>query len=238
MSLKTVIFDLDDTLYTDWRTCHEAGLAAVDAYGVSVLGLPDGEMRRAFLAGREHAIAHLRDTGSAHNRVLFAQFGLEGIGIPPIPHAEPLHSAYWSGIFDHMTLEPAIPALLAELRAAGIQIAVCTNMMTDIQLRKLNLLGIADQIDCIVTSEEAGVDKPQPGIFAYLLHKCGCLPQEAIMLGDNVTHDACGAQAVGIPGVWINRTAEPLPAGEAPRYEVCSMEEAAALVRTLCNAQA
>lgn len=233
MHLRTVIFDLDDTLYTDWDTCHRAGLAEVGAYGVARLGLTTQETARAFLSGRDAAIRQLGPIGSAHNRTLFAQLALEQVGINPVPHAENLHRAYWRGVFAAMELEPAIPRLLTELRAAGVRTAVCTNMMADIQMRKLVALGLDEAFDCFVSSEEAGVDKPNPDIFRYTLRKAGGTEDETIMVGDSYAHDIAGAQSAGITALWINRKGIPLPPdAQTPDYEVCSMEQAA---QVLCG---
>lgn len=228
MQLKTVIFDLDDTLYTDWETCHDAGLREVGTYGATRLGLSEDETIQAFLCGREQTIKQLGPVGSSHNRTLFAQFALEQIGINPVPHAENLHNAYWRGVFGAMKLEPAIPHLLSALRAAGIRTAVCTNMMADIQMRKLVELGLDEAFDYFVSSEEAGVDKPDPNIFRYVLDKAGSKAEEAIMVGDTFAHDIAGAQRAGIATLWINRTGKPCPEKEQPpTYETASMEEAA-----------
>ena len=56
MHLKTVIFDLDDTLYTDWDTCHRAGLQKVGAYGVARLGLTEEAAVTAFLEDRKSVV--------------------------------------------------------------------------------------------------------------------------------------------------------------------------------------
>ena len=122
---------------------------------------------------------------------------------------------------------------LDELRAAGVKVAICTNMLADIQMEKLEYLGIADKVDCLVTSEEAGVDKPGSAIFWLAMHKCRCLPEETVMVGDNFTHDIQGALDVGIDGVWLNWTDKPKPVGELSYTEVSTFEQAAAHIRTL-----
>ena len=111
--------------------------------------------------------------------------------------------------------------------------AICTNMLADIQMEKLEYLGIADKVDCLVTSEEAGVDKPGSAIFLLAMHKCRCLPEETVMVGDNFTHDIQGALDVGIDGVWLNWTDKPKPVGELSYTEVRTFEQAAAHIRTL-----
>lgn len=236
--LKAVIFDLDDTLYTDWETCHQAGLDEVGAYGALRLGLPKEEMMRCFLNGRARAYQQLGDTGSAHNRTLYAKFGLEEQGINPILHAKNLHDTYWRGVFRTMVLEPAVPRLLTDLRAAGVRTVVCTNMMADIQMRKLVELGLDDAFDCFVASEEVGADKPAPAVFQYTLNNVGCTAEDAIMIGDSYAHDIEGAHRSGLRSLWINRKSAPVPeGGQPPTYAVRSMEQAAEIVRDLLRGQ-
>ena len=132
-----------------------------------------------------------------------------------------------------MTVRPGVIRLLDDLRQAGVKTAVCTDMLADIQMEKLEYLGIADKVDCLVTSEEAGVDKPGSAIFWLAMHKCRCLPEETVMVGDNFTHDIQGALDVGIDGVWLNWTDKPKPVGELSYTEVSTFEQAAAHIRTL-----
>ena len=58
---------------------------------------------------------------------------------------------YWNAVFAKMTLRPGVAEFLDELRAVGVKVAICTNMLADIQMEKLEYLGIADKVDCLVT---------------------------------------------------------------------------------------
>lgn len=229
MQIKAVIFDLDDTLYTDWGCCHQAGLDAVGNYGEEILNIKEQILLDAFRQGRSKSFQHLGDIGSSHNRALWAQFALEQLGVNPIIHAGELHNAYWDAVLHTMVLEPEVPALLHTLKEFGIQTAVCTNMMAGIQLRKLVTLGIAESIDCFVSSEEAGIDKPSPKIFQYVLQKLQLMPEETVMVGDSYAHDMLGALSVGIPCIWLNRAN--VPSGNvSPTYTTHSMHKTADLL--------
>ena len=105
-------------------------------------------------------------------------------------------------------------------------------MTAQIQLRKLVLLGLDHLIDFVVTSEEAGVDKPHAPIFALALEKAQCQSTEAIMVGDSFSHDVMGACAVGIRSVWIHRNPNQLPPETELSYiEVHTFEEVAEQIR-------
>jgi putative hydrolase of the HAD superfamily len=66
-------------------------------------------------------------------------------------------------------------------------------------------LGLEPYLDFVVTSEEAGEDKPRPAIFRLALQRAGVSAQEAIHVGDQYVIDIVGARGVGIRPVLIDR---------------------------------
>ena len=104
-------------------------------------------------------------------------------------------------------------------------------MLAGIQMRKIRQLGLAERVDFLVTSEEAGRDKPDAAIFRLALYKAGCAASEALMVGDNFAHDISGAHRVGITGLWLHVHGEPAPQADFPFAEASSFTEAADLIR-------
>jgi putative hydrolase of the HAD superfamily len=91
---------------------------------------------------------------------------------------------------------------------------VITNNTVNEQKEKLATFGFAPHVDVLVTSEEAGVAKPDPQIFRIALERLGCEPYEAVMIGDAWVQDILGATSAGIRALWLNRhgLAHPDPA--------------------------
>ena len=89
------------------------------------------------------------------------------------------------------------------LHDENIRVGICSDMVTQIQHRKLLALGLQDDVDCLVTSEEAGVEKPSPEIFALCLKKLRIAPEEACFVGDNYERDVKGAVAAGMHAIWF-----------------------------------
>ena len=168
-----------------------------------------------------------------HDRVLFAQRALENMGLNAVPYARKAAAVYWDAVFAKMTVRPGAPEFMDELHAHGIRIAVVTNMLADIQMEKLMRLGLSERIDYLVTSEEAGIDKPHRTIFDLAMRKCGVQPDEALMVGDNFTHDVCGAHGAGISGIWLNWTELPRPDDDRAYIEVQTFEQAADRIRAM-----
>jgi len=101
---------------------------------------------------------------------------------------------------------PEVPAVLAELRARGLQLAVISNW--DERLPAvLDGLGLSEHFAAIVTSGEAGVEKPDRRIFDHALGLLGIPPERAIHVGDREVEDCEGALAAGLSAALrIDRT--------------------------------
>lgn len=224
--IKAVLFDLDDTLYTSFAELNARGYDAVSAWVERELGIPAAAFREQAVEARRYYHRILHAEPESHDRVVQMQRALEHFGANPMKYAQKLHEIYWDTLIAGMERRPGTPELLDALRAQGIKTAVCTNMMADRQMEKIVKLGLADKFDAFVASEEAGIDKPAPRIFELCLEKCGCRPQEAIMVGDNRDHDVGGALAVGLHGVWLNWTGKPPARFPWPHYEAADMQGA------------
>jgi FMN phosphatase YigB (HAD superfamily) len=121
------------------------------------------------------------------------------------------------------------------LRALGERalLAVVSNFdYTPTALDILERAGVADLFQAVVVSDEVGWRKPHPEIFSRALGHLGVEPARALFVGDRADIDVVGAQRMGMPAVWINREAQPLPPGiDPPDYEVRDLAELARIVR-------
>ncbi|MFC1892660.1 HAD family hydrolase [Chloroflexota bacterium] len=66
-------------------------------------------------------------------------------------------------------------------------------------------LGLEPYLDFIVTSEEAGGDKPRPPIFLMALERAGADASAVVHVGDQYGIDVVGARGVGISPILIDR---------------------------------
>ena len=109
-------------------------------------------------------------------------------------------------LVDSIRFQPypdAAPALDG-LRDRGLTLVCVSNW--DVSLpRVLERCGLADRLDAVVTSAEAGARKPEPGIFAAALSEADCRPAEALHVGDTPEEDLAGARAAGIRCLLIDR---------------------------------
>ena len=71
-------------------------------------------------------------------------------------------------------------------------------MTTAEQIKKINKMDISKYIKYIISSEMAGVEKPDKRIFQYAINMTKASIDTTIMIGDSVEKDGKGAEAVGI----------------------------------------
>jgi putative hydrolase of the HAD superfamily len=89
----------------------------------------------------------------------------------------------------------AIPSLDA-LQAAGLSLACVANW--DVSLREqLDRVGVTHRFQAVVSSAEAGVEKPDPRIFELALAELRVEPERALHVGDEDV-DRLGAAAAGL----------------------------------------
>jgi putative hydrolase of the HAD superfamily len=115
-----------------------------------------------------------------------------------------LHAGFIAGCTARILLEPGAAEALASLRAAGFRLAIVTNGGPT-QHVKLDACGLRPLVDACVLSDEVGVRKPDPAIFALAAAAAGASLDGAWMVGDRADADVAGAVAAGIASVWLHR---------------------------------
>ena len=93
---------------------------------------------------------------------------------------------------------------LKTLKQQGLILGLLTNLDTDM-VAICRKLGLESYLNFVVTSKEAGADKPEPPIFLAALDKAGVNASEVVHVGDQYKLDVIGARAVGINPILIDR---------------------------------
>ena len=107
------------------------------------------------------------------------------------------------GVVEGIACYPGIPEALRELRGIGAALVLVTNGTVVQQTAKLERTGLGPLLDRVVISEEAGVKKPDPQIFALAvdgMEQRG----ETWMIGDHPTADIEGGRAAGLSTGWVS----------------------------------
>jgi len=226
--IHSVIFDLDNTLY-DFSTAHAAALNRLYAYARGNLGLSPEDFGHLHARAFNRMKARLGNSAATHNRLIRFQLMLEDAG-KPVAHAPEMAELYWSTLLDRMRPMPGAMDAMARLRFMGLSVGIGSNMTADWQFAKLKRLGLMAYVDFIVTSEEAGAEKPDPRLFALCAEKAGRSPAECAFVGDSLEGDALGARDAGMTALWFN----PAPGdADVPQgvTRVRTLEEIPALIQ-------
>jgi putative hydrolase of the HAD superfamily len=100
------------------------------------------------------------------------------------------------------------------LRGLGLKVGVLTNGPSEMQRRKVGLLGLEDELDAVAISSEIGASKPEPEAYAKAVAMLGLEPPEVAMVGDHVENDVAGALAADLgAAIWVERYPGELPEG-------------------------
>lgn len=199
--IKSVIFDIDDTLYS-YVKANKPAFAALTDYAQKELKISPEEFQE--LHGQ--AITELRDymgdVASWHDRLIRYQYILERKGLPLYPHALRMEDIYWNTLIDAAVPSEGAVETLKALKNMGLRLGIGTDMTARPQYQKLTKLGLLPYVDFVVCSEEAGREKPHPVLFARCVWKSRCEASECLFVGDILRKDVYGAMNAGLKAVW------------------------------------
>ena len=205
-AIKAVIFDLDDTLFDHYHSLR-AGLVAIQKACADLQRYPLDDLTYTYIDLVEslhlqvlQGLLTLDEARIQRIRACFLKYGLALSMDEARAYALLYRETYQSA----RQIVPGAVALLECLRTDA-KIAVITNNTSLEQREKLDTCGLAHLIDVLVISEEVGVIKPDPAIFAITLERLGCSAGETVMVGDAWKTDVIGAHRAGIKPVWLNR---------------------------------
>ncbi len=217
---RLVVFDLDDTLL-DHRAAERAALADVHRQFSEHIG--------------HHALAHVQETYHRHNVPLWRDFGAGTITAADLKRlrSERLVAALEAHALDPAAFNDAyLDRYAAHWRwadgareayhavADAVPVGILTNGFSEQQRGKLAALPeIAERAAFVTISEEVGVMKPDPRLFAHVLRQSSAAvgedlaPGDVLYVGDSYHSDVLGATGAGWPVAWIRGDAERAPDG-------------------------
>lgn len=206
-----VLFDLDDTL-CDHHTSLRLRLRY--AFQMAMARHESVDLDELVESSAHEAIA-----GTAHFAELLRQRGIDDPA-----EVRRATERYASDRFRGLELFSESLDVVATV-SRYTQVGMITNGPSQIQRDKIRLLKIGELFPIILVSEEEGVWKPDPDIFARAVTRAGVVASDAMYIGDSPEHDMAGAQAAGLISVWINRREREWPGGPPPDYEITDLRQ-------------
>ncbi|MCP3960829.1 MAG: HAD family hydrolase [bacterium] len=230
---RILLLDLDDTVYA-YEPCHRQGLASAAAAAAEIDDAWNDAERfeHDYAAARADLKCQIGRQAAAHSRLLYFKTMLESqFGGSRLGASRALQEAYWRGYYAAMRRDEGCAELLAEVRAWGLATAWITSFTTRRQMQKLRLLGLEDAADVLLTTEEAGVEKPDAALVDLALERLGAGPESAWVVGDSLRHDLPMAEARGLPFVWFRRPGNDGNDRGRAAHTVASWEELGEVLR-------
>ena len=194
--IDAVFFDIDDTLYDTSGFAKLARKAALNSMIDAGLPMEPGE---AYKLLRE-IIDEKGSNYDKHFNVLTKRvFGEE----KPLLIALGMIT-YHNVKFALLRLFPNTISSLIYLKGKGYTLGVISNGITIKQWEKLIRLDLHHFFEEVVTSQEAGVEKPNEKIFQLALDRMGCEAERSVMIGNKFNEDIMGALNVGMSAILVN----------------------------------
>lgn len=181
VAAQLVIFDLDGTL-----TDSADGIVASFRHALGHIGapVPEGDL-----------VARL--VGPPMDETLRALLGERAEEAIAAFRAE-YAARGWSMNTPFDGIEP----LLADLRAAGVRLAVATSKLEPTARRILAHFGLDQHFEVIAGASPDGARKTKVEVLAHALNQLRPLPERVLMVGDR-SHDVHGAATHGIDTVVV-----------------------------------
>jgi putative hydrolase of the HAD superfamily len=227
-----VLFDTDNTLY-HYDPAHEAAMIAVKQKVTGTFSISESQFEEAFGKARNEVKRRLMHKASSHSRLLYFQRMLEIMGLgSQVLLALDFEQTYWRTFLSNAVLFDGVKVFLDDLRLAGIPTAVVTDLTAQIQFRKIVYFGLDHYFDYIVTSEEAGFDKPHVAPFDIAIEKM--LPKGKCiwMIGDNPINDVQGARE-SIAAVTLQKVHDGVSVGTGKTQPDCCFSDYSQAIKLL-----
>jgi FMN phosphatase YigB (HAD superfamily) len=155
-------------------------------------------------------------------------------------HADPqtvtrLRRAMSIPVSDRMRPLPGARELLAEIHAVGLRVVIASNTYwrdADSYWDDFRLLGLAEHIDAIFTSVDAGHLKPNPAVFKMAMRWAGSQPDRCVVIGNREENDILPALALGMHAILVHPD-DPVPVSSRATAVAPDLWACAQVLRTM-----
>tara|TARA_B100001094_G_scaffold104056_1_gene100380 strand:+ start:2598 stop:3293 length:696 start_codon:yes stop_codon:yes gene_type:complete len=206
MKIEHLFFDLDRTLWDFETNSYEELTNLYHVHSLHQLGvsLPD-EFIKVYKKINESCWEKYRLNQLSKEKLRSERFllTLEYFGISNYELATKIGNDYVNNSPFRTKLIPFTIELLNALKD-HFQLHIITNGFEEVQHIKLRESGLNYYFNKVITSEMAGVKKPNPIIFDYALKTAGALVDNSVMIGDDLNTDISGAIKVNMKAIYYN----------------------------------
>lgn len=185
MAVKAVAFDIDGTLYPNWKM----KLNSIPLFVLHPkLIYKFGEVRKDI-----RMMDHIDDFYSTQAELLGNSLLISSDDARQI--IETYFYTRWEKTFSRIKPYGNVKKVIKSIKSMGLKTAV----MSDFPIgKKLNYFGLENLWDVELSSEESGYLKPDKRPFLFLSEKLGLEPEEIIYVGNSYSYDVVGSKEAGM----------------------------------------
>ena len=198
MAIKAVAFDIDGTLYPNWRM-HLFSIPFLMSHFSLVMAF--SQVRKDI-----RKVDKIDDFKGLQASLMAEKLGVSteeaGRIIDTIIYGK------WEKIFRRVKPYRGLAKALDDLKTAGLKLGVMSDFPVG---NKLGYFRVDGHWDVTMSSEDTGYLKPHCAPFQALAEKLGCDPEEVLYVGNSHDYDMKGASAAGMKTVYIHGRGKKVP---------------------------
>ena len=227
--IKTVIFDLDDTLF-DFKRSEKVALTRT----LTELGIePREETLQKYSEINEGQWKRLERGEATRDEILLKRYEILfqwlGMDVEPIR----AQKSYENNLSETFFYIDGAEALLDKMKDK-YNLYIASNGTAKVQAGRIGRSGISKYFKKIFISEELGYNKPSPEFFNECFKVIGEDKRgESIIIGDSLTSDILGGINAGILTCLYNPKGKTVEGNVKPHYEVRSLDDIPALIESI-----
>ena len=200
MKFSAVAFDLDGTLYPNFRFyIRLVPFLLKELRLLTALGKARTQLRRSYLDSPEvSAVDSKEEFYDVQARIMSRILGKPAEVIKD--KTEKLIYRGWEPIFRKVRLFSHVLETLDAFRANGVKMGLLSDFPPE---TKLENLGIGGYWDAVICSEQTGRLKPDKKPFFDLAEKMGLPAKEILYVGNSISYDVKGAFMAGMKSALV-----------------------------------
>lgn len=190
--IKAILFDLDGTLLPMDQEQFTKGYFKTLSETLAPHGYEPKMLIQGIMTGVD---AMVKNNGQQSNEDVFWQTFTQYCP-GPFKANQPLFEAYYQNEFHQLQSvcgrQPAVQGVVDWAKRNGYLLVLATNPIFPqvATLQRMKWAGIDQSaFTYITTYENSGFCKPNPKYYLDIVHQLGCLPEECLMIGNDVSED-------------------------------------------------
>lgn len=225
-NVKGVVFDLDHTLFDRYATLRRIAEIMPNDISPFIENIDRKMLGEIMVEVDRQNILFGWDA-------MFAAYKKLGILKPDV-----VREGFWKNYFRKLYFLCAIKfpftePMLKSLRQQGYKTGLITNGDNELQMKKLEMLGIAGLFDQITISGDTPFTKPDERIFTYFSGTFPVKPENCLYVGDHPKNDVEASRKAGFIPVWVKTSGVWLPELERAEYEINTVAEITDLIQKI-----